>query len=69
MLGFIDAAAMARGDYYDSAFGVVYSTYMERPLLSRTISRVVWGGDDKRYYESMSAIGAHLGSSLDALGD
>lgn len=47
---------MARRDFYASPFGVVYSTYMERPLLSRLVSRVVWGGDDKPYYDSMSAI-------------
>ena len=47
---------MARDDTYASLFGVVYSTYMERPHLSRAIGRVVWGGDAKPYYESMSAI-------------
>jgi SAM-dependent methyltransferase len=35
---------------------VAYSAYMERPRLSRAIGRVVWGGDSRRYYESMSAI-------------
>lgn len=48
---------MARDDFYASPFGATYSAYMERPRLSRLISRVVWGGDTKRYYESMSAIG------------
>ena len=48
---------MARDDYYASPFGVVYSTYMERPRLSRMISRVVFGGDTKAYYESMAAVG------------
>ena len=48
---------MAAGDYYDSAFGSVYSTYMERPRLSLLIGRLVWGGDSGRYYESMSAVG------------
>lgn len=49
---------MARGeDSYDSPFGVIYSTYMERPGLSRLIGRLVWGGDSKSYYDSMSAIG------------
>lgn len=43
-------------DFYASPFGVAYSTYMERPRLSRLVSRVVWGGDSKPYYESMSAI-------------
>lgn len=47
---------MARNDFYASPFGVAYSAYMERPRLSRLISRTVWGGDSKPYYESMSAI-------------
>jgi ubiquinone/menaquinone biosynthesis C-methylase UbiE len=48
---------VSREDHYDSPFGVVYSAYMERPRLSRAISRIVWGSDDERYYESMRAIG------------
>lgn len=47
---------MARDDFYASPFGVAYSTYMERPRLSRLIGRTVWGGDSKRYYESMGAV-------------
>lgn len=47
---------MARDDPYASLFGVVYSAYTERPSLSRVISRVVWGGDSKPYYESMGAV-------------
>jgi SAM-dependent methyltransferase len=47
---------MARDDFYASPFGVVYSAYMERPRLSRLIGRVAWGGDSKRYYESMGAV-------------
>lgn len=47
---------MARGDYYASLFGATYSRYMEWPLPSRLISRVVWGGDSRAYYESMRAI-------------
>lgn len=47
---------MSRDDYYASPFGVAYSTYMERPRLSRAIARVVWGGDVGPYYESMSAV-------------
>ena len=46
---------MAR-DFYASPFGVAYSSYMERPRLSRLIGRIVWGGDSKRYYESMGAV-------------
>lgn len=46
---------MAR-DFYASAFGVAYSTYMERPWLSSRISRLVWGGDTRPYYESMGAV-------------
>jgi SAM-dependent methyltransferase len=48
---------MAPDDFYASPFGVVYSAYMERPWLSRLISRVVWGGDSRPYYESMAAVG------------
>jgi ubiquinone/menaquinone biosynthesis C-methylase UbiE len=48
---------VARDDFYASPFGAVYSTYMERPRLSRLISRVVFGGDTRRYYESMGAVG------------
>jgi SAM-dependent methyltransferase len=48
---------VSREDFYASPFGVAYSTYMERPRLSRLIARGVWGGDSRRYYESMSAIG------------
>lgn len=47
---------MARGDFYASLFGALYSSYMERPRLSRPIGRAVWGGDSKRYYESMGAV-------------
>ncbi len=47
---------MTRDDFYASPIGAVYSAYMERPRLSRLIGRVVWGGDGKRYYESMGAI-------------
>lgn len=48
---------MARDDFYASAFGAIYSAYMERPRLSILIGRLVWGGDTKPYYESMAAIG------------
>jgi SAM-dependent methyltransferase len=48
---------MVEGDFYASPFGVVYSTYMERPWLARAISRVVWGGDLRPYYEAMGAGG------------
>jgi len=43
-------------DFYASLFGSVYSAYMERPRLARLISRVVWGGDLRPYYESMNAL-------------
>lgn len=46
---------MAR-DFYASPFGAAYSAYMERPRLSRSIGRIVWGGDSKRYYESMGTV-------------
>jgi len=48
---------MSRSDFYASPFGVAYSTYMERPRLSRLIAKAVWGGDSRRYYESMAAVG------------
>jgi SAM-dependent methyltransferase len=48
---------VSRDDFYASPFGVVYSAYMDRPTLSRTIARAVWGSSVRRYYESMSVIG------------
>ncbi|HET8956281.1 MAG TPA: class I SAM-dependent methyltransferase [Solirubrobacterales bacterium] len=48
---------MAPDDFYASPFGVAYSAYMERPWLSQLISRLVWGGDSRPYYESMAAVG------------
>jgi len=50
------ASRMARRDFYASPFGIVYSTYMERPSLSRVIRKAVWGGDSKPYYDSMGAV-------------
>jgi ubiquinone/menaquinone biosynthesis C-methylase UbiE len=49
---------VARRDFYASPFGATYSAYMERPRLSRLIGRAAWGGDSKRYYESMGAVSA-----------
>lgn len=46
---------MAADDFYASPFGAAYSAYMERPRLSSAISRLVWGGNTKPYYESMTA--------------
>jgi ubiquinone/menaquinone biosynthesis C-methylase UbiE len=46
---------VAREDFYASPFGAIYSAYMERPWLSSRISRLVWGGDTKPYYESMAS--------------
>ena len=59
---------MERRDSDALPFGVAYSTYMERPRLSRAISRIVFGGDTKRYYESMAAIDevAHGGTIVTA---
>jgi SAM-dependent methyltransferase len=48
---------VARDDFYDSPWGAAYSAYMERPRVSRRISRIVWGGDTGPYYESMMAAG------------
>ena len=47
---------VARDDFYASPLGAAYSAYMERPWLSRTIGRLVWGGDSGHYYESMNAV-------------
>lgn len=47
---------MAGDDFYASAFGAVYSAYIERPWLARLISRVVWGGDLRPYYSSMAVL-------------
>ena len=47
---------MARRDLYATPFGAVYSAYMERPRIGRAIARTVWGGDSRRYYESMETI-------------
>ncbi|HET9163815.1 MAG TPA: class I SAM-dependent methyltransferase [Solirubrobacterales bacterium] len=44
-------------DLYASPFGVAYSAYMERPWLSRRVSRTVWGGDTQPYYALMEAAG------------
>lgn len=49
---------MPREDFYASPFGALYSAYMERPRLSSRISRLVWGGDTRPYYESMAAAAA-----------
>jgi ubiquinone/menaquinone biosynthesis C-methylase UbiE len=48
---------MSQADFYASPFGVAYSTYMERPRLSRAIGLAVFGGDSRASYESMSAVG------------
>ncbi len=48
---------MARDDFYASAFGAIYSAYMERPRLSARVSRLLWGGDAAPYYASMAAAG------------
>lgn len=48
---------MARDDFYASPIGAAYSAYMERPWLSRRLSRIFWGGPTTPYYESMKAIG------------
>jgi ubiquinone/menaquinone biosynthesis C-methylase UbiE len=47
---------VSRDDFYASPFGVAYSAYAERPRLNRLIAMTVWGGDTRRYYESMRAI-------------
>jgi SAM-dependent methyltransferase len=52
---------MSREDLYDSPLGATYSAYMERPRLSRTLGRLIWGGDTKAYYESMAAVGEVAG--------
>jgi SAM-dependent methyltransferase len=47
---------LSKDDFYDSPWGAAYSGYMERPRLSRPLGRLVWGGDSRPYYESMSAL-------------
>ncbi|HEY5976733.1 MAG TPA: class I SAM-dependent methyltransferase [Solirubrobacterales bacterium] len=47
---------MPKDDFYASPLGAAYSAYMERPRASRTIGRLLWGGDTKPYYESMVAV-------------
>jgi SAM-dependent methyltransferase len=47
---------VAKDDFWASAFGIAYSTYMERPWLSRPIGRLLWGGDSKPYYDAMGAV-------------
>lgn len=47
---------VAKDDFWASAFGIGYSTYMEQPWLSRPIGRVLWGGDSKSYYDAMGAV-------------
>jgi SAM-dependent methyltransferase len=47
---------VARDDFYASPFGAAYSAYMERPRLSRPLGRLVWGGESRLYYESMSVV-------------
>lgn len=49
---------MAGDDPYASLFGATYSTYMERPWLSRLVGWLMFGGDGKAYYESMGALAA-----------
>ena len=44
-------------ELFAGPFGRVYSFYMERPWLSRLISRVVWGADVRPYYSNMERIG------------
>jgi ubiquinone/menaquinone biosynthesis C-methylase UbiE len=48
---------VARGDFYDSLFGSIYSAYMERPRINRVVAGLLWGGSTRTYYESMAAIG------------
>lgn len=45
---------MGREDFYTSPLGAAYSAYMERPRVSSRISRLLWGGDTRPYYASMS---------------
>jgi ubiquinone/menaquinone biosynthesis C-methylase UbiE len=47
---------VSRDDFYASPFGAIYSAYMERPRLSTRVSRLIWGGDTRPYYESMAAV-------------
>jgi len=56
---------VSRDDFYASPWGATYSAYMERPRFSRPLGRLVWGGDSRRYYESMEAVaGLSPGSTV-----
>jgi SAM-dependent methyltransferase len=43
-------------DLFDGPFGAVYAFYIERPLLPRTIGRLIWGGDARLLYDSLDVI-------------
>jgi ubiquinone/menaquinone biosynthesis C-methylase UbiE len=45
-------------DFFGSAFGRVYSFYMERPPLSRAVARIVWGEDIRPFYAAIEEVGA-----------
>jgi ubiquinone/menaquinone biosynthesis C-methylase UbiE len=47
---------MSKDDFYASPYGAFYSAYMEHPRVAQRISKLVWGGDGRRYYTSMAAI-------------
>ena len=42
--------------FFDGPFGPVYTFYMEHERVSRLVARVVWGGDIRPFYASMTAI-------------
>jgi SAM-dependent methyltransferase len=42
---------------FDGLFGRVYSFCMDRPWLGRSVGLALWGGEAKRFYESMRVIG------------
>ena len=43
-------------ELFDGPFGAVYSFYIERPWLPRTIGRLIWGGDARLIYDSFAVI-------------
>jgi SAM-dependent methyltransferase len=43
-------------ELFDGPFGTIYSFYIERPWLPRTIGRLIWGGDARLIYDSFGVI-------------
>src|SRR5918996_43874 len=52
----IDRVRAKQLKLFDGPFGAVYSFYIERPWLPRTIGRLIWGGDARLIYDSFGVI-------------